>query len=83
MSQQEDENKEKLSPEEHNSLVNSRLKSELASERVKTALSQKETIEAQYQNLVLTLALKHQLAEGDVIDEDGTIIRSINVKPTE
>ena len=61
---------------DRNVLDNARLKSELALERVKTALSQKETADISYNNMVLTLAVKYRLTEGDVIEIDGTIQRN-------
>jgi hypothetical protein len=55
---------------------NTKLKRELALERVKNALSQSENAELLYNNVILQLAMKYKLKEGDIITEDGTIKRT-------
>lgn len=67
---------ERLTDTDKNVMDNARLKSDLEFERVKTALSQKENAELSYNNLVLSMALKYRLSEGDIIEADGTIKRN-------
>lgn len=67
---------ESLSEMDRAQLENSKMKAELALEKVKTAIAQKENAEVSYNNFVLQLALKHKLNEGDVIEENGTIKRN-------
>jgi hypothetical protein len=55
---------------------NTKLKRELALERVKNALSQSENAELSYNNIIFQLAMKYKLKEGDIITEDGTIKRT-------
>lgn len=55
---------------------NTKLKRELALERVKNALSQSENVELLHNNIILQLAMKYKLKEGDIISEDGTIKRT-------
>lgn len=50
-------------------------KRELAIANAKLAVSQGETADATYSNLVLRLALKYRLSDGDILAEDGTITR--------
>ena len=66
---------ETISEVEQSRMENLRLKSELAIEKVKTAIAQKENVEMSYNNLVLQLALKYRLNEGDVIEPNGMITR--------
>lgn len=66
---------ESLSESDKGLVDNTKLKRELALERVKNALSQSENSELLYNNIILQLALKYNLKEGDIINEDGTIKR--------
>lgn len=50
-------------------------KRETASMNAKLAVSQSETADLTYNNLVLRLALKYRLSDGDLLGEDGTITR--------
>jgi TnpA family transposase len=50
-------------------------KRETAISNAKLAESQKETAELVYNNLVLRLALKYHLSDGDILSEDGAITR--------
>lgn len=50
-------------------------KRETALEKAKTALAQSEVAELAYNNVILQLALRYHLVDGDVINEDGTIKR--------
>lgn len=66
---------ERLSESDQGQIDNSKLKRELAMERVKNALAQSENSELMHNNIILQLALKYNLKEGDIINEDGTIQR--------
>jgi len=50
-------------------------KRDSASMNARLAASQNETAELTYNNLVLRLALKYRLSDGDLLGEDGTITR--------
>lgn len=52
-----------------------RSKKEMILEKAKTALAQSETAELAYNNIILQLALRYHLVDGDVIKEDGSIKR--------
>lgn len=67
---------ESLSELDKGLVDNTKLKRELALERVKNALSQSENAELLYNNIILQLAMKYSLKEGDIITEDGTIKRT-------
>jgi hypothetical protein len=56
---------ETLSESDKGLVDNIKLKRELALERVKNALSQSENAELSYNNIILQLALKYNLKEGD------------------
>jgi hypothetical protein len=55
---------------------NGKMKSEIATEKVKTALALQGQAAAEYDNIVLRMALKYKLQDGDVIEESGTIKRN-------
>lgn len=67
---------EALSEVDKSLLENTKLKRELALANVKTVLTQSENAELVYNNVILQLALKYKLSEGDIITEDGTIKRN-------
>lgn len=67
---------ESLSDVDKGLIDNIKLKRELALERAKNALSQSENAELHYNNIILQLAMKYGLKEGDIIAEDGTIKRN-------
>lgn len=67
---------ERLSDSDQSMLENARLKSELALEKLRTAISIKENIELSYSNTVLQMAIKYRLSEGDTINEAGEIQRN-------
>jgi hypothetical protein len=48
---------------------------DLAKSKRDLARSQSETAEATYNNIILRLALKYHLSDGDLLGEDGTITR--------
>lgn len=50
-------------------------KRETATLNARLADSQRETADLTYNNLVLRLALKYRLSDGDLLGEDGTITR--------
>ena|ERR1700743_1619313 len=50
-------------------------KRETALEKAKTALAQSEVSELAYNNVILQLAIKYRLVDGDMINEDGSIKR--------
>jgi hypothetical protein len=52
-----------------------KLKREVALAHAKTALAQSESAELAYNNVVLQLAMRYRLSDGDVINDDGTIQR--------
>lgn len=66
---------EKLADPDKTTLDTAKMKRELALANAKTALAQSENAELSYNNVVLQLALKYKLANGDIINEDGTIER--------
>lgn len=66
---------EKLSDADRSTLDAAKMKRELALANAKTALAQSENAELSYNNIVLQLALKYKLSNGDMINEDGTINR--------
>jgi hypothetical protein len=48
---------------------------DLAKSKRDLARSQSETAEATYNNVILRLALKYHLSDGDLLNEDGAITR--------
>jgi len=50
-------------------------KRETAIANAKLAVSQSETADLTYNNLVLRFAVKYRLSDGDLLGEDGTITR--------
>jgi hypothetical protein len=50
---------------------------ETALANAKTALAQSEISELSYNNAILQLAIRYRLADGDIINEDGSITRKI------
>lgn len=48
---------------------------ETALEKAKTALAQSEVSELAYNNVILQLAIRYHLVDGDIINDDGTIKR--------
>ena len=59
---------ERLSESDNSSLLLSKVKAELAVEKAKAA-------QLSYDNIVLQLALKYKLTDGDIIGDDGVIQR--------
>lgn len=66
---------ERLTDADKNSLDMVKMKRELALEKARTALSNSENAELQYNHLILQLAHKYSLVDGDKIAEDGSIMR--------
>lgn len=64
-----------ISDGDKNLLEQTKLKRELAVEKVKSAIASNENAELQYNNIILQLAIKYSLKEGDIIGEDGMIKR--------
>ncbi len=52
-------------------------KRETALEKARTALAQSEVSELAYNNVILQLAIRYHLVDGDVINEDGSIKRLV------
>jgi hypothetical protein len=48
---------------------------ETALEKAKTALAQSEVSELAYNNVILQLAIRYHLVDGDIINDDGSIKR--------
>jgi regulator of replication initiation timing len=69
---------ERLAENDKTMLETAKLKRELGVERAKTALAQSESSELTYNNVILQLALKYGLNNGDILNEDGTITRKTN-----
>jgi hypothetical protein len=66
---------EKLSDTDKSNLDLVRMKRELALANAKTALAQSETAQVSYDNIILQLAMKYKLVDGDVISDAGEIQR--------
>lgn len=66
---------EKLADADKTLLDTAKLKREQALMAAKLSVSQSESADLSYQNLVLQLALKYNLKEGDLIEESGQITR--------
>ena len=66
---------ERLTEGDKSSLDLAKAKRETALEKAKTALAQNEVAELTYNNVILQLAMKYHLNDGDKINEDGSIER--------
>jgi hypothetical protein len=66
---------EKLSDADKATLDSTKAKAELAFANAKAAVAQSETAKLQYDNIVLQLALRYKLNEGDTIGDNGEIKR--------
>lgn len=66
---------ERLSNEDKATLDSIKMKRELALERAKTAVSQSESAQLAYDNVILQLAMKYKLSDGDVIEDNGELKR--------
>ena len=66
---------EKLIDADKMTLDISKMKRELALANAKTAIAQSESAELTYNNIVLQLAIKYKLSDGDVINDNGEIQR--------
>jgi len=66
---------EKLADTDKMALESVKVKAELALERAKTAVSQSESAKLIYDNVILQLAMKYKLTDGDTIDDTGEIKR--------
>lgn len=66
---------ERLQDLDKSSLDLAKAKRESALERARTALAQSEVAELSYNNIILQLALKYHLIDGDLIEDDGIIKR--------
>jgi hypothetical protein len=71
---------EKLADADKTTLDSIKLKRELALERAKTAVAQSESAQLAYDNVVLQLAMKYKLSDGDVIEDTGEIKRNSQLK---
>lgn len=67
---------ETLSDIDKSLIENNKMRKELALANVKNALIQSENAELSYNNMILQLAMKYKLNEGDIITENGTIQRT-------
>ena len=68
---------EKLSDGDKSALDLAKAKRELALANAKTALAQSENAELSYNNVILQLALRYKLVDGDEIAESGEIKRIV------
>jgi hypothetical protein len=66
---------EKLSDSDKATLDGVKAKAEMAFEKAKTAVAQSESAKLSYDNIVLQLALRYKLNEGDTISDNGEIKR--------
>jgi len=66
---------EKLNDADKVALDSVKTKAELALERAKASVAQSEAAKLQYDNVVLQLAMRYKLNEGDSITETGEIQR--------
>jgi hypothetical protein len=66
---------EKISEEDRLALSDLKSKREIALLNAKLALSQSEVLEVQNSNMILQLAIKFKLNDGDRVGEDGVITR--------
>jgi|SRR5277367_6436451 len=66
---------ERLADQDKSVLDLAKARRETALEKAKTALAQSETSELAYNNVILQLALRYRLVDGDIINDDGTIKR--------
>jgi hypothetical protein len=66
---------ERLADSDKAVLDQSKSKRELALSEAKLAVSKSENTELAYNNIILQLALKYKLVDGDVIEESGEIKR--------
>lgn len=66
---------ERLADADKSVLDLAKAKRETALEKAKTALAQSEVAELAYNNVILQLALRYHLVDGDVITEEGAIQR--------
>lgn len=66
---------ERLNDTDKAALDLAKVKRELALEKAKTVLAQSEVAELSYNNVILQLALRYHLIDGDVITDDGIIQR--------
>ena len=66
---------ERLAEVDKSALDLAKVKKELALANAKTALAQSETAELSHNNVILQLALKYALKDGDTISDDGVITR--------
>jgi hypothetical protein len=66
---------ERLSDADKATLDLAKVKKELALEKARTSVAQSELSEVTYNNIILQLALKYGLKDGDNIETDGSIKR--------
>jgi hypothetical protein len=66
---------DKLSEQDKLGLDLLKAKQEIAREKARSAMMAIEVADQQYQNFILTLAMRYQLADGDVIEENGSLTR--------
>lgn len=66
---------EKISDQDKAVLEQVKVKRELALEKAKAAVANSESAELLHQNVMLQLAMKYSLLQGDSIKEDGSIVR--------
>jgi hypothetical protein len=66
---------EKISDEDRTALNELKTKRDLALANAKLALSQSENLELANNNLILQLAMRYKLNDGDRVGEDGVITR--------
>jgi hypothetical protein len=66
-----------LSEADKTLLDTAKLKLELASANTKTAVAQNESARLAHSNVVLQLAMRYRLVDGDLITEDGEIKRKV------
>lgn len=66
---------ERLVDADKSALDLAKARRETALEKAKTALAQSENSELAYNNVILQLALRYHLVDGDIINDDGSIKR--------
>jgi hypothetical protein len=66
---------EKISDQDKITLDAIKMKRELAIANARAAVAQSESADMSYNNVVLQLAIKYKLNDGDMIEDDGKIKR--------
>jgi hypothetical protein len=64
-----------LSPQDKTELDNVKARHTVAKEKMELAALHLQNAELTYNNVILRIAMKHGLVDGDLINEDGSITR--------